>query len=852
MTALAWRWIALAFAMLGWWGAQPTQAYAADTVNCPTQQLNKNTKLIFIKHYPDFVEIRQTTIIKVSEQPGGFTDDLMFGADTARYRNAMYCLLRGNSASQVMFDKWHPEWRSTSSQVTNDDHMVTVQYESWNLINGSGEFEVGPWLVEVRPGQAWEATLHSPDTPGALRGDASWESIEVNPGGLEISDASVASSTNEDGSRRWPSGSPDIKVKVVPPWALVPSGHAAWIVSLGLVSWWICASAVIAVSVWRFKKTVKSPDGGDTSALAKTALEWAALSAALGLTLLLLLHPSAAANRWRALIGISSGLILVLLAHPWLPLAHGSDDRGRRKAVLNATLTAATIGLLVILVPDLFNLSPQLMPEASPPATGIIGLALLDLSMVWLWLAAIVAWAWCFVREGELGEFLGGGESEHSESLGGGKPEHRLRPMAAIGAALFVAAVVVVACRWLSFHLAWERANWAGKASMRFGTDYRRALSQQLAEFASRGPQWVYSYTWVLAGMALVALLHLSFTKQETLELRRPEKVDLLLVTAIFAIVVALRGVMFAGHSAAVYGLWLPLNMVALYATVKVGCRWSVLYRANRRAEEDCVVKELSGPKGYGGLMEKARSCHDQLHRLHLLDRGHGEETSRDQLEQELRKLHHWLSEGRSHDCLPDEVSVVDVALSLGPDQSCWGNARKAACWAAIFGILPSVVTTWYENVHDAEQWTFTLNSPTGIPDTVGVFLAQEISFAGAGLVLGALWRLLPGERGPMRAFSLFIAWLVPIGVVAGIAPGLVVGAELYRALLRALLMLMVLTVTSMWMDTDTFHLERHVWSNRLSLLVSIYQVHGLSGQIAYLTAQMVAVLTIWQQISGI
>ncbi|MFJ2578651.1 DUF6185 family protein [Kitasatospora aureofaciens] len=855
MTALAWRWIALAFAMLGWWGAQPTQAYAADTVSCPTQQLGKTTKttkLIFKRHYPDFVEVQQNTIIQVPEQSGGLTEDLTFGADTARYRNAMYCLLHGDSASPAMFDEWHPEWRSTSSQVTSDDHLVTVQYDSWNLINGPGEFEVGPWIVIVRPGWDWKAALHS------RRGDASWDSIEVDPGGLEISDASGVSSTHKDSrthedSRKWPSGSSDIEVKLVSPWPLAPSSRLAWIGSLGVVSWWFCASAVIAVSVRRFKETVKDQEGA-AGALANTALEWAALSAALAFTLGLLLHPSAAANRWRALIRISSGLTLVLLAHPWRPLTQGSDDGGqskRTKAVVSATSAAAAIGLLVILFPDLFSLSPKLMPEAPSPASGIVWLALLDLFMVWLWLAAIVAWACRFVREGKLAESSGGSEPEDPESLGRSEREHHLRPMAAIGATLFVVAVVVVACRVLSFNRMWKHANWAGKAGMRFGTDYRSALGQQLADFASRGPQWVYDYTWVLAGIALVALLHISFIKQETLEIRRPGKADLLLVTAIFAIVVALRGVIFAGSSKAAYGLWLLLNMVALYATVKVGRRWSVLHRANREAGRNCVVEELSTEAGYKHLMEIARSCHDLLHRLHLVDRGHAEDITRGQLEQRLRDLHHWRPARCSHDCLPDEVSVVDVALSLGPDWRWWYNARKAAYWASIFGILPSMVTAWYENAYGGEHWMLTLNLPTGIPDTVGLFLTREISFAGAGLVLGALWRVLPGERGPMRAFSLFIAWLVPIGVVVVAVPSLGGGAILGREILSALLMLMVLTLTSMWMDTETFCLERHYWSNRLSLLLSIYQVHGLSGQIAFLIAQVGAIVTIWMKIGG-
>lgn len=158
------------------------------------------------------------------------------------------------------------------------------------------------------------------------------------------------------------------------------------------------------------------------------------------------------------------------------------------------------------------------------------------------------------------------------------------------------------------------------------------------------------------------------------------------------------------------------------------------------------------------------------------------------------------------------------------------------------------MVTSWYQKAYGAKHWTFTLNLPTGIPDTVGTFLTQEISFAGAGLVLGALWRVLPGERGPMRAFNLFIAWLIPIGVVAALSLG-IGRRELGLEVLNVVLMLMVLTLTSMWVDTDTFSHERHFWTKRLGLLTSVYQVHGLSGQVAFLVVQAAAAVTIWHQI---
>lgn len=850
------RWTLLAFVMLVWWVAQPTQTYAVDKVDCPAARLTKanvDTALFFNQRHRDFVEVRQKTIIEVPERKWPLAGHLTLSVDSFKFRHAMYCLLHGNGKPRKGFEGWHPEWQSSNSRSGKDKgkDLVTVQYESWNLINDPGEYEVGPWAVKVGSG-TWESTLR---TQGALSG-ASWKKIAVDPGSLEISDAPPASSADEESGREWNGHKPDrIKVTLVPPRApaLASSRQVAWAGYLGVVSWWVCASIVIAVSAWKFLKRMQSagsPEKDASRVLAFTAFQWAGLSAALGLTLLLLLRPSSNLNSWRALIGISSGLALVLLARPWLPLGKYSDDGDRalkRKAVIVSASAVALFGLLVILAPHLFGLPSNLIPKDPPPVLGIAGLALLDLCLLWLWLTAMVAWAWRFAREGKLGASASETKPEHPQSSRGSEPRYPLRPIAAIGAALAVVAAVVVVCRVLSFELFWKRASWMREATALFGADHRSALGRQLADFASMGPQWAYAYTWVLAGIALVALLHFS-SQTETEKSLEPKGVDLLLVTAVFAIVVALRGSAFAGSVAAVYGLWVPLNMAALYGLVKAGRIWSVLSRVDRKTENRCVVAELSDPGKHKRLLDDAHRCRDLLHRLRLVDHGREEESARGNLERELRSLHQWRPNGCLHDCLPDPVSVVDVALSWGPNRHWWDNGVNAARWAAIFGILPSMVVAGYEKLYGANHWTFTLNLPTGIPDTAGKFLAQEISFAGAGLVLGTLWRVLPGERGPVRAFNLFIAWLVPIGVIAGLIPNMG-GTELGLAVLNVVLMLMVLTLTGMWMDTDTFSRERSYKTRRLGLLTSVYQVHGLSGQIAFLIAQLATAVTIWHQI---
>ncbi|MEU1409729.1 DUF6185 family protein [Streptomyces sp. NPDC005728] len=70
-------------------------------------------------------------------------------------------------------------------------------------------------------------------------------------------------------------------------------------------------------------------------------------------------------------------------------------------------------------------------------------------------------------------------------------------------------------------------------------------------------------------------------------------------------------------------------------------------------------------------------------------------------------------------------------------------------------------------------------------------------------------------------------------------------------AFLNVLLLLIILTLTSMWMDMATFSEERLFWPTRYGLLLSIYQVRGVSAQVAYLLTQVTAAVLLWRQLSG-
>ncbi|MGW7257556.1 DUF6185 family protein [Streptomyces sp. NPDC054834] len=842
MSSLAWRWLALVIATLGCCAAQPAQAHAADGVHCPGQNpkmAHITSRLTFrdIGHY-HAVEVQQATTIEMPEHQWRLENALTLGVNTPEYRNAVYCLLHRGGESWKSFSEWYPDWPSKTSRVTKykkgRDVLVKVEYDSWNLIHGSGEFEVGPWTVSAVPKKDWTVTLHR---PSALSKEF-WREATVVPGGLKISYAPEEAIAKEDDSRAWSGRGPDNEVRLVPPADVSPAPSRSVIFgSLGIVSWWVCASVVIALSAWPF---IKSPDPqmATARAVAFAVVQWAVVSAALGVTLLVPSSPlSSTLNQWRALV--ASSLALIVLAQLERP------GRMKRRDVAVVCVATAVTGLALVMAPRLFSVTQNPTRNSSPPLYRIAEMAFIDVSMLWLWLAAMFAWSWRFAREGRSGVFSTSGDSGLPGSPIGKKGERPARRFLAIAVLLVGVAVAVVACRVLSFERRWRRAENSG---VLFGAAHRSALYQQFIEFVSSGPKWAYAYSWVLTGIALVALLRSSSRAKAEPSLG-PERRNLLLVTSVFAIVVALRGVMLAGNAANFYGLWLPLNMVSVYALVKVGGRWSVLGRVERNAKNaNCVAAELSTPTGHQRLMEDARRCRDLLHRLQLVDQGHAEGATRRILENKLHALHHWRPRGCRYDCLPDPVSVVDVALSWGPCQHWWDNALKAARWASLFGILPSMVTAWYENAYGKKHWVFTLDRPTGIPDTVGKFLTQEISFAGAGLVLGALWRVLPGEHGPVRALTLFFAWLAPVGLLALYQVGKHT-TELGLTLLNIVLMLMVLTLTSMWIDTDTFSHERHYWTRRLKLLASIYQVHGLSGQMAYLLAQAAAAVGIWQAV---
>ncbi|GAA1295098.1 hypothetical protein GCM10009579_71990 [Streptomyces javensis] len=872
MAANRWRrWLGLLVMVAGWWAVCATEAHGAGRDVCDTAQAGKlqaRSVLRFSHHGQTFVQAQADTDVTVRGE-GQLANWLPLGEKSKRYRQAMHCLLRREKNSMPKAKPfWKGEWRLHSPEVTTGrKHGVTVHYKAFTLITQTGRTQVGPWRINARkPHSQWRVTFQ-PEILSKVLATAHWKQVKVQLDGLEASDVDAKAAYLGKDTWAWtkPSG---VRVDVFPPW------HAAFALdnrggstlsTLGIVLWWFCGSAALALAVLRSaprSPSAPEPPGrfrpwppwrapdvseGSKAGLTRTALWWAGLSAALGLALALLTPGARAPSLWPTLAGIAAGMVLILAAHPWFPdrstatAKSPTRELSRRGRALTRNVSLTSLGLTVLgLVAVLTPAAMGLSEELAPPDAYTVTLMLLQLVMVWLWLIAMAAWAWRFVRDGGLAR----------ASWTAAWDTATIRFITASVAVLAVVAVVMLyAYRW-SVELNWRRTNWLMEHNGSYERAHDQNLHKTLAGFGSIGLSWAYTHTWVLTTIALVALLNSranaarSEPNTEQVSLG-PSRNDMRLTAVVFALVVVTRAQLFAGSSL-LLTVWLLLNIAALYTVRAAGRRWSVLHQAGG----DFLTQTLGTAQGRRDMLDKAHQYRNLHQRLRLVDQGHTEQdTTREALEDRLRRLRRWRPPGYDRAFLPDQVSVVDVALSWGPHDKWWDNALHGARIAFLFGIPSSAIILWANYFKNPKQLLLTSASATGLPEIAAWFVTWQITWAGAGLVLGALWRVLPGHRGPMRALSLTIAYAIPIGV--GALVNRITDTELGNAVLSISLMLIVLTLTSLWMDMATFSGERQLWPTRLSLLLSIYQVRTLSVHATFLIAQFAAAAAIWNNLAG-
>ncbi|MEV4743294.1 DUF6185 family protein [Streptomyces sp. NPDC049555] len=847
----AWQRCALLLAcLICWWGglsgaspaAAAVRAPAAD--DCHTTQLAATHTQVRLRLENRARTVPQATGLMTVRVPAGwmYADDLLLGEESEDYRHAMRCLLRGPTTMQRP-----EEWRPHSPRVQAETSWVEVRYETLFRFHAGGHFFIGPWAMDVG-NSTWGLQLAVPPALTA----AYWDRVEIDLGGLGTAAVTPKPATAGSGHLVWTGlhGSaghaPVVTVKVTPPWqrawTAINTNSEPWLVAnaAGMTTWWVGTSIVLVLAALRALRQPAGPQLSDLEHSSSTALwRWGVLKAALGVMILLLykvivdaVHAAVSrppdwlgfTMRWPVLIGAVAGWLLVVTARP-------------KRSVLVASSAVAAVAVAVTVTPPLLGLAPQMtVPRHPSDTSGFVVLVVLDAALQWLWLVGFVVWAWHLAHQGGLLP-----------------PSARPWRLRRLGPALVVViALLQVWAVWV-LERKWQRTTWLAAHNVAsYHTQHLAALDRDVASYAAQIPTWYYTHTWVLTGLAIVALLRARDLAPAT-PFASPAPLDRLLLAVFFAVVVAWRQGSYAG-SQAFAAIWLVLDIAALYGLLAVGQRRSVLTQHFEGCSGDCSPQlcETITEAERDELIARARRYRELTAALRVMEQQGGEGAlGRHALEKELSRLHRWRPTSdtdAARPWLPFQVTVVDVALSWGPHAKWWDNARHAAVLAAAFGLPGSILMVWMAYSPEP-QWEQRGVYLFGAPEMLFMFVYWELVWAGAGLVLGALWRLLPGRRGPARAFALTVAYTLLIAL--GIVGSLITNQEIGNVAVAISLMLLVLTLTSLAMDADTFRSERRFWPNRMALLLSIYQIRSFSAQVAYILMQLVAVLTILKFFAG-
>ncbi|MET9433165.1 DUF6185 family protein [Streptomyces sp. NPDC006551] len=803
--------------------------------------------------HDDRTHTKITTELSV-DVPGDWplAQDLLLGETSGRYITAMSCLTMNEAGQQR---RWR-SWRTGSPTVVSKDGRVKVVDRVHSWVNRYREYiDVGPWRVRAGA-ERWTVTLRPPP---ALAG-ARWEKVTVDPGAPGAETATPRPTTGEGVSalvwrpeapkkpqpakgRNAPEEkpaqkaaagtAPSVTVSLRPPWQRSWAAQNDRLVAVGLdrlgrLLWTGAVSALLLVAARRYRHRGGVPTAQQHRTLGNL-VAWAPAVVLLDV----FIFADDLVVRYAERTGDGYwGDERILLGH-CLALAAASVLLGFAKPSGRLWAAAAVLALpplVVMMWPAEFGL---FRPEADPMALAT--LAIVSCCMLALLLLGCAAAAWRLAVDGGL--------LPESRRHPGSQRVMRLRWAGpAVGAA--VAAIGV------SFAVAeersWRRVSWlSDRTENAYGLGHRNDWYWELTWSVNHAPEWILDYSWLLTCVAALAVLR-TWRAPSSLS-PFEDAADRLLFLNFYAFGVALI-VGYYVSSSLLTVLSIPLSMLALFGVASMAAPRAVLAQPFERSAQPLAA--VRGPATRRALLRKSRAYRETHAELRRLDQGLFGDVppKRKNLERELSDLHDWPTgvggSSAGPDRLPAKVSVVDATLALGPRDDWWANGTRGARFAVVCGLPAAVLATWAWGVR-GEAWQDTLSYLYGLPDLLLNFLTWTATWAAAGFVLGALWRMLPGRRGAAKALPVAVAFALPLGLdFVGIRFAREGSANLP---LYMSLMLFVLTVTGIALDLDTFQGERRYWQSRLGLLLSVYQMRYYSLQLAYLIAQIVAMITVWE-----
>ncbi|MET8765650.1 DUF6185 family protein [Streptomyces sp. NPDC004658] len=759
---------------------------------------------------------------------------LLLGQDSEGYRLAMRCLARGPDPQQ----QWWDEWRPHPPEIIPQKGGLEVRIDTYAWADDEGMTYVGPWDVEVGHDR-WRVRL---DPPPALR-RVRWSSVVVDPGTASALKAEPRPTTGKAPSGLvWKPASgamPAVDVSVDPAWQhswAAQTKRLRFSVSdrVGGAFWGL---SLLVMLVWATRRTQQE---GIVTPEERRSIRAAVLWA--GVFLLILVIGSGdnlyyevsirhfPTDPWEERQAHSAPLLNVLLGG--MLLCYG---RPRRLTVRLAGVALAVPAVVVTFWPQTFGMTGRGFLTEDAPDRAVLAVFTSTGCSLTLLLMGHVATGWRLARSAGL-------VPARPPKTPGGPPEPRelfLRYLAPV-----LGLVVALMSLWAAsaYERDWQRASWlSDRSALDYGTQHLQVLRNDLVWFATNGQDWWFGQTWLLCGLVVLAVIR-ARAARAAVATSEPSPVDVLWLLVFFPVTVGLVLGTYAGNGS-LSGFWFLLNLASL-GLVLAGCAGQAVLDKPLHHSHTRLRETIDGP-ARAQLLDRARRFREIHSELRRLDQGQAGDSPRTRraYERELRGLHRWRSPSGA-DRLPADVSVVDAALALGPHDTWWANGRLAARVAALAGLPATALIVWAD-MFRGDALASTLFDAFGLPNTVAGVLYWEATWAAAGFLLGALWSRLPGRRGPIRSLLLAVAYALPIAVDA--IGNWIAHQGQGTLALYAVSMLLVLTVTGIVMDLETFRGERRYWQSRIGLLLSVYQMRYFSLQVAYVLAQLVAVFTLWQ-----
>ncbi|GAB2579230.1 hypothetical protein GCM10027168_10130 [Streptomyces capparidis] len=755
--------------------------------------------------------------------------DLLLGPDSEPYRAALRCLLLDGGETQPY--RW--EWRSRQPRVTVSGDEAVVTYEAFRVLDERGASRVGPWLVRTGA-TSWTLELRKP----AALASARWASVRVDLGRAGAVEVSPRTATGHHGTRlTWTSTAHrplgEVRVRFRPPaarmLAAATSSGSHPLVLLGLA--WSLAVVVLTLVVAGRLENLAGAALSPSMGRALTALRVTAYTYA-GVIVLAVpddaLYSAASdvaggaewtgGQAWHLALACAAGAVVVC-----------GLARARRTvlaAVCGAAVGGGGVATAVTLAHD------GASGHTATHVVWLLGAACAALVLAWL-----LALHTAFDRLRIIGGWRG--EADRLALRRGGGVH------AVIATAVVVAAVVAAERNW---HM---RSWLSDRGVPEYGERHRAELAEDLVWFAWSWQDMIAWTAWWFLSLALLAALRVWARRPQGGPLA-PGAPERLVIAVFYAVAVAPALGWYAGIN--LEAVFLAAHLAAVGLLIRWGGRHGVLAA---RLSDGTPLADALGPGDRERLIGMARRHREAHAKLKRLEQGHSDDSvlRRDRLERHLDEVHRWswrppgsAASGRRHAMLPERLSPVDVALAWGPREHWWDNGVRAAGVAGAFGVPATAAMLWMEHLRDG-GWEELLHQRHGLVDLVAFTVYWHVSWVGTGFALGVLWRLLPGRRSVTRASVLSAAYALP--VAADWLGDRAVAQEPGQDLLGALLVFVVLTLTAMVMDLDTFGAEKRYWPTRAGLLLSVYQMRSLWVQVLLFAAQIVAVITLVTSIGG-